>query len=398
MQRFMETQEIPVVGNYEVLVAGGGVAGISAALAAGRAGKRVLLLEKSVMLGGLATLGLINWYEPLCDGCGKQMTYGIAEELLCLSIAYGPDSLPEQWREKHGQQDTQKRYATHFSPTAFAMALDGLLLDAGVDLCLDIMACRPVMEGRRCIGVITESKSGRECYMADIVIDTTGDADLLARAGVPCRIGENFLSYFAHQFQTKDACEAQTNPLTLRHWACLGANAIGKGHPEGCRTFQGITCKDVTEFVLAGRKLLFQQVQKEPRLSSEITSLPGMAQFRMTRCIVGSHTLTEADDHCPHEDSVGLIGDFLRRGSWYEIPYRCLYHPKYDNLLTAGRTISAKEHGWQVTRVIPSAALTGQAAGIAAATALNHACAVGEVPLGIYQQTLYEVGVRVHHG
>ena len=74
---------------YDVIVVGGGIAGISAAVAAGRLGSRVLLIEKGILLGGLATVGLISWYEPLCDGEGTQLIGGIGEELIRLSTSVG---------------------------------------------------------------------------------------------------------------------------------------------------------------------------------------------------------------------------------------------------------------------------------------------------------------------
>ncbi|MBR4873900.1 MAG: FAD-dependent oxidoreductase, partial [Clostridia bacterium] len=90
-------REFVVNKNYDVVVVGGGVAGIAAAVAAARKGASVLLLEKSVNLGGLATIGLISWYEPLCDGEGNQMIASIGEELIKLTAKYGFDSIPEQW-------------------------------------------------------------------------------------------------------------------------------------------------------------------------------------------------------------------------------------------------------------------------------------------------------------
>ena len=83
--------------NYDVVVCGGGIAGIAAALAAARGGARTCLLEKEYALGGLATLGLIVIYLPLCDGDGVKMSGGIAEELLKLSLKYGPGEIPEVW-------------------------------------------------------------------------------------------------------------------------------------------------------------------------------------------------------------------------------------------------------------------------------------------------------------
>lgn len=83
--------------SYDVIVVGGGIAGVAAAVSASREDSGVLLIEKGCNLGGLATGGLISWYEPLCDGEGKQIIYGIAEELIKLSAKYGFDNLPEKW-------------------------------------------------------------------------------------------------------------------------------------------------------------------------------------------------------------------------------------------------------------------------------------------------------------
>ena len=89
------TQSIPVAKEHDVAVAGGGLGGVAAALAARRAGKSVLLVEKSTILGGLATLGLINFFVPMCDGNGHAVIRGLCWELLELSIRYGYDTLPE---------------------------------------------------------------------------------------------------------------------------------------------------------------------------------------------------------------------------------------------------------------------------------------------------------------
>ena len=84
-----ETRKIEIAEEYDVAVCGGGFGGISAALAASRQGKKTVLFEKEYMLGGLGTAGLVTIYLPLCDGMGKQVTFGIAEELFRLSISHG---------------------------------------------------------------------------------------------------------------------------------------------------------------------------------------------------------------------------------------------------------------------------------------------------------------------
>src|SRR5512137_1318062 len=101
--------------DYDIVVAGAGVAGVAAALAAARAGRSVALVEKTVLLGGLATTGLINHYLPICDGNGRQVCFGIAEEFLHLSIRYGPGSIPPGWRSETDAEE-RRRFMTVFSP------------------------------------------------------------------------------------------------------------------------------------------------------------------------------------------------------------------------------------------------------------------------------------------
>ena len=92
------TKKLKKEKYHDVIVAGGGVAGVAAALTAAKTGKSVLLLEKTTLLGGLATAGLINLFVPMCNGRGKQIIFGLAEELLRDSIRYGYATLPEEWK------------------------------------------------------------------------------------------------------------------------------------------------------------------------------------------------------------------------------------------------------------------------------------------------------------
>lgn len=115
------------MGKYNVIVVGGGIAGIAAAVSAARNGMKVLLIEKQINLGGLATGGLISWYEPLCDGKGNQVVFGIAEELIKLSVKYSFDSLPGKWGGTARSVHRKDRYASRFSPTVFMLALDEYL-------------------------------------------------------------------------------------------------------------------------------------------------------------------------------------------------------------------------------------------------------------------------------
>lgn len=94
--------------NYDVIVCGGGIAGVSAALSASRNNAKVLLIEREYALGGLATLGLIAIYLPLCDGEGEKMSSGISEELLKLSLKYGPGEIPKVWKDRNSNIKDRK--------------------------------------------------------------------------------------------------------------------------------------------------------------------------------------------------------------------------------------------------------------------------------------------------
>ena len=168
-----EKNEIPIIDCYDVIVIGGGMAAIGAALAARRQGCRVLIIEKSVVLGGLATLGFIAYYLPLCNGKGEKVTGGIAEELLYLSIKYGYNNLDPKWQNTE-YCDSDRRYTTIFSPPEFIFALDELIMSEKVDLIFDTVFCKPVMEDKTCKAVIVENKSGRTAYAAKMYIDASG--------------------------------------------------------------------------------------------------------------------------------------------------------------------------------------------------------------------------------
>ncbi len=399
MQYVNESYQTPCRGEYDIIVCGGGVAGVAAAVSAKRAGaQRVLLLEKSVLLGGLATIGLIAWYEPICDGNGRKLIYGMASELVQLSKKYGPSRYPDEWQSDPDYANTKKRYAGHYSPTFFAMALDQWLLDSGVELLLDTLVVQPVMEGGICRGIVVENKTGRGFYAAKAVIDTTGDLDIFSRAGAPTALGENFLTYIGYRADSTTLAGAAKsgNFIDARKWMSYGSDLWGKGHPEGMPILSGTTAEEVTQFVLAGRKGLLEKCAAEVPEGRDISVLPAMPQFRKTRRLCGAYTLTEQDKGLRFEDSMGCVCDFAHAGDLYELPYRILYHPEYGNLFTAGRSVSSDGWAWDVTRVIPVAVLTGEVAGVAAVEACRKGCAAKDVSVAELQRQLQERGILLH--
>ena len=133
-----EVLNTKVSENCDVLVCGGGFAGISAALAAARQGKKTILLEKEFILGGLGTAGLVTMYLPLCDGMGRQASFGIAEELLKLSISMGAEAqYPENWldsEDKAHRTEKDKRFEVRYNPNLFAILAEQLLLKENVKI------------------------------------------------------------------------------------------------------------------------------------------------------------------------------------------------------------------------------------------------------------------------
>ena len=359
--------------DYDVIVVGGGIAGVAAAVASARKGTSTFLLEKSVNLGGLATNGLISWYEPLCDGEGTQMIYGIAEELIKLCGKYSFENLPEKWGGDGHNKPRNERYSTLFSPTVFSAALDTYVTDNGVTLRFDTLATYPVMNNNICEGVIVESCNGREFFGAKTVIDATGDATIMHRAGVPTVIGKNYMTYVSHYCDI-EAAEKLCNDgdfSSFRKWMNTGSDMFGNGHPQGLDLLTGETAEEITSYMVSGKKSLLKKIEQLDKNSFDVMTLPFMPQFRTIRRIIGKTDFNAVDGET-YTDSIGNCGDFRPngKGKHYQIPFSSMYNENFPNIIAAGRIISSPQgDGWEVARVIPTCALTGEAAGNAAAEA-----------------------------
>ena len=327
-----------------------------------------------------------------------EQSAGLMVELLHESIRYGHSTLPEEWREGGDFKNTAQRYETRFNPNGFVLALDELVRREGIDVLFDSVFCRPVMKDGACEGVAVETKGGRLGFEGRMVVDTTGDAEVLDKAGARCVNGDNWLSYYAYVTSLEDARKAVMeedirHAVRYRHW---GANRLGKRAPEGSRKYTGRDARDISEFIMDGRRLASSELAFADPKDKALVALPAMAQLRTVRRNEGYYVLKEGDANKHFDDSVGSISDFDRPGPLYEIPYRTLIAEGMHNIITAGRSIAAEGEAWEITRVIPPCALTGQAAGTAAAVAIEQGCSLEDVPIALLQKRLEASGVMIH--
>ncbi|WP_284645063.1 FAD-dependent oxidoreductase [Paenibacillus silviterrae] len=400
MNYFTESTSIPIKDEYDVIIIGGGIAGVSAALAARRSGMRVLIVEKGIALGGLVTSGLIVFYLcALCDGYGRKIMSGIAEELLHLSIKYGYDNLPEAWRNRPEHAASKRRYATVFNAYAFILALDELMEQEGIDVLYDTVFSSAVVENGWCKGVIVENKEGRLGYRAAMFVDASGDADLMKRAGAACVEDGNWLTYWAYSTNlAKQEAAAENNEVYRGlKLEAHGSTRTGHKHPEGMKRFTIHDGMEISEFVKAGRRLLLSRVKQFDRNSETLTTLPSLPQLRTTRRITGYYVLSNADKNKVFEDAVGCSTEEDKPYHVFEIPYRTLIAPGVHNIVASGRIISSVDHARESTRLISTCAVTGQAAGTAVKLALELGCAVQDIPVAELQRRLMAAGAIVHY-
>lgn len=386
-------KEIPVIGEYDVAVCGGGVAGVAAALAAARNGAKTLLIEKQFALGGLATLGLITIYLPLCDGCGRQVSFGIAEELLRLSIKHGwEDKYPASWLENGTKAGRIKqRFEVQYNASVFAILCEELLQESGVEILYGTSVCALQKEENRISALILENKSGRQAVLVGAVADCTGDADICAMSGADTAAFQqgNILAawYYA---QNKNRVD-----LKMLGFADVPDKYKTEAQKQvQQRRYQGVSGAQLSEMVQDAHRYLLDDFLKSGGITPHynLTSIASIPQVRMTRRLCGSYTMEDTEMHKHFEDSVGLFSDWRKPGPVYELPLRTLYSGKVTNLAAAGRCISVTDDMWDITRVIPVCAVSGQAAG----TALAMSRDLTVLDVKKLQEKLKEDGVKLH--
>ena len=396
----LQPESVEVYASADILVIGAGIAGISAALAGARAGKKVIMVEKAAVPGGLATLGHVCVYLPLDDGVGNKVFGGQAEELFHVCIKRSYNTLSDEWKPGVMRvEHPTTRYRKHFNIPAAIFSWEELLEKEGVTTIYDAVFSQPIMDGRRCTGAILETKQGRVAIMAKMVVDASGDADVFARAGAPCTQQKSIVSHWFYELipeVMRSGLETGKIINTMRlRW--LGLRPDADNTNSELTRFYGTTIEGVNGYLHLSRQLAREYLDQHDAPDYAMITMPYMPQFRMTRRILG---VTELDMDAVdqyREDSVGCVCcSYAYPAPVYELPYGTLLSPALDNVAAAGRIIAAGGAGWEMMRLIPACAFTGQVAGTAAALALDQGVRLQEIDLSVLRAQLERTGVILH--
>ncbi len=416
--------DTPVVSRADVVVVGGGPAGLAAAVAAARNGASVTLLERYPYLGGLAAGGMVLVLDDMCAGA-EITVRGICQEMIdrmaALGLAiYPPEAErghdPAAWRKwsRWGLFDFNTRtrphpicYSVAFDPDGWKRAADDLVREAKVELRLHSWFSRALTRDGRIEGVVMETKAGRQAIAGSVVIDATGDLDVAAGAGAAFEHGAYMVSTVfrlggvdtdeAERFQFNEperfaALDREAKRLIGGSWDYWWLKTPLPGivwcncpHMTG---LDGLRVEDLTRAEFEGRRRI------HALLDYAREKLPGFARcflldvapqtgVRQTRLLSGEYVVTK-------EDVTGRVHfhDSIARGRDYYTPYRALLPRGVDGLLVAGRHYSATSQAQKISREIPPCMAMGEAAGTAAAMALQAGVPVRAVDVADLQRKL----------
>ncbi len=439
--------------EFDVVVAGGGPAGINAAIASGRAGAKTLLIERYGFLGGMSTVALVYPWMTFHTSSGIQVIKGIAQEIVDRLMSQGGS--PGHLRDTVGFTYS----VTPYHPEKYKLLALDMLEEAGVEVLVHSFADQVEVEGNQIKSIKLTTKSGPITVSAKRFVDTTGDADIAYLAGAPCLKGRDsdhktqpmtmkFRMRGVNLAMVKEAMKANPSnfykktpineldelPLTgvqgfYKEWNESGVpinrdQVLFFAGPEedevlvNCTRVQGLDGTDVfdlTQGEKEGRKQVLMMAEflqkKIPGFEkASISAVGTQIGIRETRRIDGQYALTIEDvvSGKKFEDTIALSGypidihdptgrgvqanDIQGDGS-YGIPYRSLVPKKIENLLVAGRCISTTHEALATTRLTPSAMATGQAAGTAAALSITENTAPKHLNIKKLQAILVENGV-----
>ena len=408
-----EARNIPIFAETDVLVVGGGPAGTAAAVAAGRLGAEVMLLERYNHLGGLSTGGLVIWIDRMTDWTGKQVIAGFATDVfdrLPKEAIMGPPRADWGSKDIATAQYWSQRAAAYkgivtWSPTIDPEALKTLSMDMVLEqkcrLVFHSWVAAPIIEDDTIRGVIFESKEGRQAIKAKVVIDTTGDADLLARAGLPLDsdIDQADIHHCINTAFLVGGVDIERwlafrrdNTYGFSEFMSSGRKTVGSFEKPFCSWrsdialfmgprlsgYDAVNIEDLSEVEVRSRGLAVAHVnyyrQHAPGFENAFLML-GAPQvgIRHSRRFQGDAKVTRAqwDEGKVWDDEIGVSTSLAPKFPNISVPYRSLLPTGIEGVLGAGRHIACDPNSHSFLREIPQCWMTGQAAGVAAALAAD---------------------------
>ena len=415
MRKYHEpSRDLPIIRDVDVIVVGGGPAGITAAIASARKSARTVLIEQFGYLGGTATASLmacINGFRNQVEPDSTQTVRGIAEEIILGLKELGGLGKSPYPQKPYPSLPGQLEYSYAIDTEKLKFLTLKLCVEAGVDVMLHAYFADSIVEGNELRGVIVENKSGRQALIAKVVVDATGDADVSARAGVPF-------------WQTrKDEAPRLNDGLMYRiqfgitrpegTFACdFGDNAVIWG--PGVGPIDGTNADELSKAEVDARLRVYEDFASKqathPELAdAHLVETPPLIGIRQTRFIEGEYKLTAEDaitgrrfddvvaiSSCPIIHYYGYRRYLEHEG--YDIPYRCLVPKRVDNLLAAGRCISSEQQPYESHRAMAPIMAIGQAAGTAAALSALSGVKPRSLDVKSLQKTLIAQGAQLRLG
>ena len=404
-------RDIPIADEFDVIVVGGGPAGTAAAIAAARTGARTLLVEQFGYLGGTATASLmacINGFRNQVAPDDTQVVRGIAEEIVLRLKALdglGKSPYPQQ---EFPTTPGQLSYSYAIDTELFKYVLLQLCQEAGVELLLHAWFAQPIVANETIQGVLVECKSGRLALMGTVIIDTSGDGDVAARAGAPfwqTRGDEAARLNDALMYRVTLAREGSPQTMTCD----LGSTHVlwgpGAGPIDATNAWE-LSAAEVHTRLGIYADLDKKQSKDAALIGARVVETPPLLGIRQTRFIRGEYTLTAQDalDGTPFGDAIAaspcpIIHYYGYRRylehQGYGIPYRCLVPLSVEQLLVAGRCISSEQEPYESHRAMVPIMAIGQAAGTAAALCARQGVSPRLLPVEKLRETLREQGAFV---